>query len=170
MKLLKWIEKNFELAILLVLLAAFSSVMMAQVIMRYIFNSPFSWAEELCRYFFIATVAFASAYCVRNDILLRVDIIVNFFPHVIQRFFKYVMWVIMIGTYFILGAGGIPVVQSAHTTKQVSPAVQVPMWWLYLLMDIGFFLTAVRAIQAVVKEILIDIKGKKHAADAGKEG
>lgn len=166
MKVLKWIEKNFELVLLMIMLAGFSVVMMAQVIMRYVFNSPFSWAEELCRYFFVATVAFASAYCVRHDVLLRVDVIVELFPRSIQHLFKYFMWVAMIATYMVLAIGGTTVLASAYKTKQVSPAMQMPMWWLYMLVDIGFFLTVARSLQALITEVIQNVRTK----NAKKEG
>ena len=52
-KLGKWLDENLEGTILMVLLAAFSCVMMLQVIMRYAFGNALSWAEEVCRYCFV---------------------------------------------------------------------------------------------------------------------
>lgn len=46
-KLGKWLDENLEGTILMVLLAAFSCVMMLQVIMRYAFGNALSWAEEV---------------------------------------------------------------------------------------------------------------------------
>ena len=53
MKILRWIDDYLEEYISLILLAIISCVMMIQIIMRYVFNSSLTWAEELCRYSFI---------------------------------------------------------------------------------------------------------------------
>ena len=50
MKLIRWLDKNFELTILAVLLAVMSVLSFANVIMRYCFKSALSWSDEVCCY------------------------------------------------------------------------------------------------------------------------
>jgi TRAP-type C4-dicarboxylate transport system permease small subunit len=38
--------------------------------------------------------------------------------------------------------------------QQITAAMSLPFWILYLLMEIGFILTVFRSIQAAIKEIL----------------
>lgn len=154
MKVLKWLEKNFERVILMVLLAIFSSVMMLQIIARFVFRSPFNWAEEFCRYAFVVSVSFASAYCIKNDVMLRVDAIINLFSKTIRRICDYFMWIVITATYGFLAYRGFAVLESAIAGKQTSAAMQIPMWWLYLAMECGLWLTTIRAIQAFIKEIV----------------
>ena len=52
-KVISWLDYNLEEVILLVLLGIISVTMMLQIIMRYLFSSPLSWVEELCRYCFV---------------------------------------------------------------------------------------------------------------------
>ena len=47
------------------------------VIMRYIFNSPFQWSEEIVTSLFVWTVFIGSAYAHRRHSHLGVDIVVN---------------------------------------------------------------------------------------------
>jgi TRAP-type C4-dicarboxylate transport system permease small subunit len=109
-KAIKWLDRNFELFILMVMLVAFSSVMMVQIIMRYIFKSPFTWAEEFCRYAFVASIAFISSFCVRANVLLKVDAIVNALPKPVQKALRLLMWAVMIAVYAILAIRGVSVV------------------------------------------------------------
>lgn len=153
-KAIKWLDRNFELFILMVMLVAFSSVMMVQIIMRYIFKSPFTWAEEFCRYAFVASIAFISSFCVRANVLLKVDAIVNALPKPVQKALRLLMWAVMIAVYAILAIRGVSVVQSALKNQQITAAMSLPFWILYLLMEIGFILTVFRSIQAAIKEIL----------------
>lgn len=153
-KVIKWLDRNFELFILMVMLVAFSSVMMLQIIMRYIFKSPFTWAEEFCRYAFVASVAFISSFCVRANVLLKVDAIVNALPKPVQKVLNVLMWLTMIAVYGTLAVRGVTVVQSAYDKQQITAAMSIPFWLLYLLMEIGFVLTVLRSIQAMIKGFL----------------
>ena len=47
------------------------------VIMRYIFNAPFQWSEELVTSLFVWTVFIGSAYAYRKHSHLGVDIVIN---------------------------------------------------------------------------------------------
>ena len=50
MKLIKWLDKNFELAVMAVMLAVMSILSFVNVIMRYFFKSALSWSDEVCCY------------------------------------------------------------------------------------------------------------------------
>lgn len=52
-KIWTYLEENLEEILMVILLAAFSIVMMAQVIARNIVGGGFTWAEEVCRYLFV---------------------------------------------------------------------------------------------------------------------
>lgn len=44
MKKLKWLEENFEGVILVIFLTLLTTLVTLQIIMRYLFHSPFSWS------------------------------------------------------------------------------------------------------------------------------
>ena len=48
MKQIKWLEKNFELMILAIMLVVMSCLSFANVIMRYCFHNALSWSDEVC--------------------------------------------------------------------------------------------------------------------------
>ncbi len=70
-KTLSWLDNNLEEVILLVLLGALSLVMMVQVIMRYVFQSPMSWAEEFCRYCFVYSGLLSAGRLASSSIFTR---------------------------------------------------------------------------------------------------
>ena len=47
MKQIKWLEKNFELMILAIMLVVMSCLSFANVIMRYCFHNALSWSDVL---------------------------------------------------------------------------------------------------------------------------
>ena len=70
---------------MIIFLILLTCIMMLQVVMRYFFHNPLSWAEEACRYSFVYSVMLATAYCIRKGKMLRVDVVINLFPPVIAK-------------------------------------------------------------------------------------
>ena len=75
-KLLYWIDHYLEEAILVIFLILIACVMMLQIVVRYVFQSPLPWPEEFCRYCFVYSVMIATGYCIRNGSMLRVDVVI----------------------------------------------------------------------------------------------
>lgn len=66
-RLLKWLDVNFEpLTVTLIFFVMFALVT-AQVIIRFIFKSGFSWGEEASRYLFVWLVFSGLSFAVRNN-------------------------------------------------------------------------------------------------------
>ena len=47
---LKWLDKNFEICCMSVLLAIMTVLSFTNVVMRYCFNNALSWSDEICCY------------------------------------------------------------------------------------------------------------------------
>lgn len=69
MRILKWLDKNFERVLLSFLLAVISCLMMLQIIMRYLFGNALAWPEELARYCFLASAYLCMGYCIKYNLL-----------------------------------------------------------------------------------------------------
>ena len=65
MKLIKWLDKNFELAVMAVMLAVMSILSFVNVIMRYFFKSALSWSDEVCCYCLALSAFFALSCAIR---------------------------------------------------------------------------------------------------------
>ena len=88
-RFLKWLDEDLEETILMVLLVAIAVVMMAQVVMRYCFRQSMPWPEEFCRFCFVYSGFISMGYCVRRGKMLKVDILVGFFPQIVQIHFPF---------------------------------------------------------------------------------
>ena len=74
---LKLILTNLDAIITAVTLSICVVLVNANVIMRYFFNSPIRWAEEVVTSLFVWTVFIGSAYAYRKHSHLGVDILVT---------------------------------------------------------------------------------------------
>lgn len=73
MKIVNWLNKHFEEAILIVLLVIMTIVMGSQVVARYLFNYSISWTEELTRYLFVWSGFLSIGFAVHKAIAIRID-------------------------------------------------------------------------------------------------
>lgn len=159
-KTLKWLDENFEVFFLAILMGAIAVVMFLQCVMRYAFNSSLSWPEELARYMFIYFVYFGVSYCVRYDTHLSVDVIPSFFPK-LEPLYKVIADVSLFLFSLVLAYGGIIKLQQLVERPQLSPAMRIPMEFIYVAVEIGFILTMIRVVQKYV--VLIMNKTKEKA-------
>ncbi|MGB9812122.1 MAG: TRAP transporter small permease [Thermovenabulum sp.] len=150
MKILKWLDEHFEEYVLSMLLALISCVMMLQVIMRYVFNSSLSWAEELSRYAFVWSAFLSIGYTIKKRTILKVDTFVEILPKGIKKIVK-ILVALTITIFFIyLFVNSLPAVNRIYLSKQISPAMGIPMYIIYSSTSIGFFLAIVRSIQSAL--------------------
>ena len=154
MKAIKWLDEHFEETILIVLLVLIACVELVQVIIRNIPWIPaLTWAEEFCRFCWIWSVFMSLPYTIRKGSMLRVGILLDAFPPKAKNVINIIVDLIVTACMLILGYHSIGVVQKIAQSAETSPAMTWPMWVIYSVMLIGFFIGAVRGIQMAVIHI-----------------
>lgn len=146
-RFLKWLDEDLEESLLMILLVAISVVMMAQVIMRYFFRQSMSWPEEFCRFCFVYSGFLSMGYCVRKGKMLKVDILVTFFPKFLQRVLDLVGRVITLLFFAYLSFYAYQATMNSYKGGMTSPAMEIPMWIIYAAVLIGSVLGFIRQIE-----------------------
>lgn len=83
----KTVDKILNVCILVLFIAMFG-VTTLNVIMRYVFNSPLSFAVEFGRYTFAGMVYLGSIYVMRDDGHIGLDIVVDALPQPLRTIVK----------------------------------------------------------------------------------
>ena len=155
MKVIRWLDLHFEEAILIFLLIVIACVELLQVICR---NIPFipslTWAEELCRFAWIATVFLSLPYTIRTSNELRVSVLLDALPdrlHNLLNILVDVLTAVMMG---ILCVASVSVMTRIYASGETSSAMLWPMWIMYLIVIIGFALAVVRSVQMGIIHII----------------
>jgi len=146
-KFWKWLDEDFEETILMLLLVAISVVMMAQVVMRYCFRQSMSWPEEFCRFCFVYSGFISMGYCVRKGKMLKVDILVGFFPKALQKALDLVSRAVTLVFFAYLAYYAYQATMNSMRGGMKSPAMELPMWIIYAAVFIGSCLGTVRQVQ-----------------------
>lgn len=161
MKFIKWLDENFEEIILVVLLVIISVVMLAQIFARYVFNNSMSWPEELCRYCYVWTVFLSLSYTVKKGNMLRVGVVMDLLPTVIRNSVKILCELVMLILFVVFFRHSLAVVNNIKNgTGEISAAMQIPMWIMYMSTVIGFGLSSVRTLQTMIYSL-------RHFRDSG---
>ncbi len=160
MKLVKWLDNNFEVFLIAIMLIGLVAVMSLQVFMRYVMNSSLAWPEELSRYLFIWICFIGISYSTKEDLHLKVDIIFEY----INKRLKNLLLIISDFSIFIFSIfmviGGIDAYMTMAESMQTSSAMQLPFKFVYLALPVGFSLTTLRIIQKYILNFLVYKKSK----------
>ena len=148
MKALRFLDENIEKMLCVIALALMSAVIVAHVL-----NSSLSWSEELARYLFIWMIYIGISYGVKLDKHICVDAVYSFAPKSIKRYYAIIGYLLFLLFAVAMVYFGILVVGMQISSGQVSPAMGVPMQYVYAAPVVGFVLTAIRLVQKVIEAI-----------------
>lgn len=153
-KIIRWLDLYFEEAVCVLSLVLLSVVMMLQIILRYVFQSPLPWAEEFCRYCFIYSSLFGIGYCIRNNKMLRVDLLIGMLPPFLGKLLDIFGDLASFVFYVLFAYASWQTTMKLMSLHQLSPALQMPVWIVYLSGPLGFALALLRIIQKMILRFL----------------
>lgn len=160
--MLKWLDENLEEFLMVMLLIAMTLIMGIQVFARYALGESLSWSEEITRYLFIWSGFISVSYCTKKCISIKIEQFVGMFPKRGQAIFKVVNHTFELLLFFYLIPYAFLYLKSAFESGQVSPACQIPMYYIQAAPLVSFVLVAFRIIQRWIIEFRIVIKKDKE--------
>ena len=131
-----------EKAIMGVGLFATTMVIFANVIVRYVFQNSFIWAEELARYNIVWVAFIGMSLCARLGAHVTMDVLFTRLRGQVQIFVWRFINVVTAGFSLYLAYTGWLLVSSVWRSGQISPATGLPMWVVYLAVPVGSVLMA----------------------------
>lgn len=112
-----------------------------QVIFRYILLIPLTWSEEFTRFSFIWCVYLAAALGVERHAHFAIDVFIKLFPEKVSLGIKIFINALIAIFLIIVVINGVYIV--SITSLQVSPAMRIPMSYVYLSLPFGCILMLV---------------------------
>jgi len=164
-RIVNWLDRHIEEVILMTLLSLMVIVVVIQVFMRYVMNNSLSWPEELTRYFFIWFTFVGMSYCISNNSNVKIDIFVNIFPSRVQAVILLIVDLSVLVFFIFLGSHGISALAKIVKSGQQSPALGIPMEFVFASLEFGIGLGIIRTIQVMLKKINALRKNIRQGAD-----
>lgn len=132
-------------------MAVISFLGIFQVVMRTLGVVP-AWTEESIRFLFIWSICIAAAIGIKEKIHIGIDVFVNLLPKLGRQIVEVVVQLVLIVFDVFIIIYGFNLV--AKTAAQPSPALRLPMSYVYLAIPVLGILGAFYSIQEVVRIIL----------------
>lgn len=139
-------------------------VLFANVIMRYFLKSGLVWAEEYARFAIIWIVCGGCGAAVRRDEHMKITAIPDAIHNRIVKdiLLLFVEIVCLIFSILMLTAGA-RLIRSMMTNNQLSPAMEIPLWWIYLSMPVGGAVMTFRFLLQIINTVRELVKGGEKA-------
>ena len=142
----KKLDDHFEEALIVLLMAAMTVLIVVQIFMRYVMQDSLTWSEELARYLFVWVSYIGVSYAVKRSAHIRVEAATMFLPERVKRY-------VILLSHLAFLVFAVMVVKEGYTLSmkifkfgQTSPALGIPMGYIYLAPTVGFLLIFFRLI------------------------
>lgn len=146
---LKHIDEHLEGIFLVVLIALMSIIIGVQVFMRYVIQASLSWSEEIARYMFIWLTYIGISYGVKTRRHIKVDAALLLLSDKKKNIVYLLSDLIFLVFAVIVVLKGVQVAQLIIKLGQYSPALGIPMGYVYIAPVVGFSMVCVRLVQNI---------------------
>ena len=157
MKALDYLVRHIEEALVALGMAVASVVLFINVVLRFGFNSGWEWAEEVARYSIVWIVFIGGSICARKGMHLAVDAVAIRISAAGQRLLRMGVNVVCFLFCIYLALYGWDMVQLARETGQITAALEIPIYWVYLAIPVGGVLMGFRFAQ----DFLFALRGEQ---------
>jgi len=142
-------------ALTVAMIATLLTLMIVEVVMRYVFSSSLIWAEEACRYLLIWSSFLAAVLAYERGELANVEIVRQRLPRAWRLIAAmaanglaviFLLFLVYYGYIFASRVGGQPIPAMRFLLGDLfGPGFPVPrMFWVYISLPVGMALLALR--------------------------
>ena len=135
-----------------VLLMAVNTI--ANVVGRFIFQHSIFFTEELNRIIIILITFAGIGYAARHGRHIRMSAIFDSLPVATRKVLMLGIAAITSVAMFALCYFSIRYIGKVQTSGRVLPALQIPVWWIFVWVPVGFFVTGAQYLLTAIKNII----------------
>lgn len=135
-----------------VLLMATNTV--ANVVGRFIFQHSIFFSEELNRIIIVLITFAGVGYAARHGRHIRMSAIFDHLPFKSRKALMIVIAIVTSVAMFALCYFSIRYIGKVQTSGRVLPALQIPVWWIFVWVPIGFFVTGTQYALTAIKNMI----------------
>ena len=126
-----------------------------QVITRFILKNPSSWTEELATYLMIWVGLLGAAVALNYKDHLGIDYFMGKLPEKTRLWTEtFVYFCITAFSILVMFFGGIKIVAITYRFGQLSPAMKLPMGYVYLAVPVAGIFLAIYSMEFFIESII----------------
>jgi TRAP-type C4-dicarboxylate transport system permease small subunit len=140
------------------LLILLSSIIVANVALRYVFQSPLSWADEIARLLIVWVVCFAMGIAFQKGLHIGVTFLLESLPKKIAQGIVFSSKFLLLASLAVLTKDGLSL--TIHSARAIMPASGIAQAWLYIPVPLGSIF--------IIVYLINDILNGPEGADLGR--
>lgn len=130
-----------------------------QIAVRFIltklgYTASYPWTEELARYLMVWVVFLGGALAARAGLLIAVLALVNVLPKRGAKLARIISLLCLVA--FFVAMAWVGWEWSLFGAGEISPAMKLSKFWLYLSLPVGFVLAAINGLAALIESVQAD--------------
>ncbi|MBV1787826.1 TRAP transporter small permease [Marinobacterium sp. D7] len=135
-----------------VLLMALNTI--SNVIGRFVFQESLFFSEEVNRILIVLITFAGIGYAARHGRHIRMSAIYDALPTAMRKVFMVGIAVISSLCMFALCYFSVGYIDKVATSGRILPALQIPVYWIYLWVPVGFAVTGIQYALTAVKNLV----------------
>lgn len=152
--MLKKIDKGIsyvENTMLVIGILSATLILFINVVMRFFLKSGLVWAEEYARFAIIWIVCGGCGAAVRADAHMKITAIPDAIKNkTVKRILFLAVYIVCLIFSLLMLTAGARLIASMQANNQLSPAMEIPLWWIYLSIPTGGAVMAFRFILQIL--------------------
>lgn len=136
-----------------ILMAIIASIMFIAVLMRYVFNAPIPWSEDMTGFFLVWMVLLGAAPAMRDRLHVSIDILIEKIPERAQVVGRILGLLIVCFVIWIMVTYGFPFAMKAMN-RVMSSLEWLKFGYAYLALPIGYGLMLPICLELIIKDLL----------------
>ncbi len=154
MKFLRWMDHHLEVTIMAMLLVVIVLLTFTQIAMRAVIGTGILWSEEISKYALVVSGFVSVAYGIRHGTMIRVDAFISLIGRKPRLVLKYVVYALLLGFFVLFTYKAFGVMQTMKDAGTLMSIAQIPVWFIYLFVSLGFLNGLIRVVQVLVLDYL----------------
>ncbi len=147
MKVLKWLDDNFEQVLVTFFTVGMIVTLVLNVVMRFAFGASFTAAEELSRFFFLWAVFWAGSLAAQKNSHIRVTVFTDHFSKRVKNWIEAFADIIWLCFNALVSIEGFKLVTSMFEFPFISPGLGWSMAYIYAIIPLSFTAMSFRILQ-----------------------
>ena len=143
--------ESFALAAGVLLMAANT---VANVVGRFVFQHSIFFTEELNRIIIVLITFAGIGYAARHGRHIRMSAIFDSLPVKPRKALMIFIALVTALAMFALCYFSISYIGKVMSSGRVLPALQIPVWWIFVWVPIGFFVTGAQYLLTAIKNVI----------------
>lgn len=142
---MKWINR-IEEAFVGICLLAVTIVLFVNIVLRFGFSANTNWAEEVIRYGMIWITFIGAAICFRRGLHVGIDFFLDYLSKKWGAIIALVVNLFSIVFMAFIFYYSIELVKFSIDSGQITPSLQIKMFYIYLAIPIGALLSLIHLV------------------------